>query len=67
MPSHQIRVQQNNCMHSWYLSYNQEEDWYYEICTYCSKRVKICKSDNGNTPKNLSKLCDQVMANAKLR
>jgi len=53
MPSHPDRVRQNYCDHYWYIDYNKEEDWYYEVCSYCNKRIKLCKSDNGNTPKNL--------------
>ncbi len=61
MPSHQDRVRQNYCIHSWYLSYDNYRDLYYYICHDCDKIITICKSDNGNTPKNLSELITQAL------
>lgn len=60
MPSHQERVKQSYCEHNWYLNYNKVEDWYSKICTRCGKKIKLCRSVNGNTPENLFALIEDA-------
>ncbi len=41
MPSHQIRVQQNNCEHEWYMGISVMGEIYSWKCFKCNKIVHM--------------------------
>jgi hypothetical protein len=39
MPSHQIRVQQNNCDHMWFTIYHGDMTPAYSVCSKCDASI----------------------------